>query len=69
MERIDVSGLSCPIPVVRTKKAIDAGVTEILVCGDTNVSKENIGKLAAKSGYRVQVLKDEKGAWEMELHK
>ncbi|MDO4540137.1 MAG: sulfurtransferase TusA family protein [Syntrophomonadaceae bacterium] len=69
MEKIDVSGLSCPIPVVRTKKLIDAGNAEILVTGDSSVSKENITKLAAKSGYGINVLRDEKGAWELELRK
>jgi TusA-related sulfurtransferase len=31
METVDVRGLSCPMPVIRTKQAIDKGARELLV--------------------------------------
>jgi tRNA 2-thiouridine synthesizing protein A len=55
-ERIDARGLSCPQPVVLTKKAIDRlgkGTIEILV--DTVTSKENVSRLARSAGYEVNV--------------
>ncbi|HWP95694.1 MAG TPA: sulfurtransferase TusA family protein [Syntrophomonadaceae bacterium] len=69
MEIVDVRGLSCPIPVIRTKKVLDQGVSELLVLGDSSVSKENVGKLAGSSGYTVTMKVDEINNWEMEIKK
>lgn len=69
MEKIDVSGLSCPMPVIRTKKAMDQGVHELLVVGTSQVSKENVTKLAFSQGYQVEITVDGKDTWEMKLSK
>jgi tRNA 2-thiouridine synthesizing protein A len=66
---IDVSGLSCPIPVIRTKKEIDAGEKEIIIKGNTQVSRENISRLAVNSGYGISIIKDKKDDWEMKISK
>ena len=56
MVEIDVRGLSCPIPVVRTKKAIEEYPNEVItVLTDSAVSKENVSRLAQSMGYSVQV--------------
>lgn len=58
MIEIDVRGLSCPIPVVKTKKAIDGNPRELItVLVETAVSKENVSRLAESKGYSVQVEK------------
>jgi len=58
MLEIDVRGLSCPIPVVKTKKAIDQNPNEtITVLVETAVSKENVYRLASSRNYSVQVEK------------
>lgn len=50
---VDVRGLSCPIPVVKTKKAIKNNPTEeLVVLLDSNVSKENVIRLAHSQGYQ-----------------
>jgi len=55
MIEVDVRGLSCPIPVVKTKKAIDENPDEpITVLVETSVSKENVGRLALSRGYKIQ---------------
>lgn len=69
MEKVDVRGLSCPMPVIKTKKVIDKGVTEMLVVGTSQVSKENVCKLAKSSGYEINIINDDKNAWEVELKK
>lgn len=52
---VDVRGLSCPIPVVKTKKAMEANPKEeIVVLLDSNVSKENVTRLAAGKGYKAE---------------
>lgn len=54
MVEVDVRGLSCPIPVVKTKKAIEANPNEtITVLLDTEVSKENVIRLARSRNYAV----------------
>lgn len=69
MEKVDVRGLSCPMPVIKTKKVIDQGVNQLLVVGTSQVSKENVSKLAKTNGYEVKTTVDNKDNWEMELSK
>ena len=69
MEKVDVRGLSCPMPVIKTKKLMDKGVKELLVVGTSSVSKEYVSKLARSSGYQVIMKVDAKNEWEMELKK
>lgn len=53
---VDVRGFSCPIPVVRTKKAIEENPKEELtVLVETAVSRENVSRLAESQGYSVEV--------------
>ncbi len=50
---VDVRGLSCPIPVVKTKKAMETNPKEeLVVLLDSNVSKENVTRLAISKGYQ-----------------
>ena len=69
MDKLDVRGLSCPVPVLRTKKAIDDGATELLIMGSSQVSKENVSKLAVSQGFTVNIKVDNKDLWEMEIKK
>ncbi len=55
MAEIDVRGYSCPIPVVKTKKAMDENPKDVLtVLIETVVSKENVSRLAASRRYSVK---------------
>lgn len=69
MEIVDVRGLSCPLPVIRTKKVIDKGAAEIKVLGNTAVSRENVSRLAHTCGYNIKNTVDDKNDWEMILNK
>lgn len=55
MKRIDARGLSCPQPVVLTQKAIQEGRGFLEVIIDSEVSKENILRLANRSGTTADV--------------
>ena len=58
MLEVDARGFSCPIPVVKTKKAIDqnAGTgDQITVLVNEDTSKENVTRLARGNGYSVKV--------------
>ncbi len=62
MIEVDSRGFSCPIPVVKTKKAFDENPKEpITVLVDTEVSKENVSRLAKSRGYSVEVEQTEDG--------
>ena len=55
VKEIDARGLSCPQPVFLTKKAIDAGDTEIVITVDDTVARDNVKRLAENSGYNVKI--------------
>lgn len=56
MTEVDARGLSCPIPVVKTKQAMETNPKEeIMVFVDSNVAKENVTRLAKSKEYSVDV--------------
>lgn len=59
MKEIDVRGLSCPMPLMHTKKAIEGSPTEIVVHADSGTAKANVAALLADEGYTVTI--DESG--------
>ena len=53
---IDLSGLACPLPVVRTKEALDAGETgEFIVVVDHDAARDNVSRFAQSRGCTVSV--------------
>jgi tRNA 2-thiouridine synthesizing protein A len=53
---VDARGFSCPVPVVKTKKAMDTNPgKELTVLVETAVSKENVSRLAQNKGYSINV--------------
>ncbi len=66
MIEVDVKGLSCPIPVVKTKKVMEENPkATISVLINSNVAKENVTRLAESKKYSVKV--EEAGAEEFKL--
>lgn len=62
MIEVDARGFSCPIPVVKTKKAMDQNPGEsIAVRVESEVSKENVSRLAQSQGYTVKIEKSQDG--------
>ena len=62
MIEVDVRGFSCPIPVVKTKKAFDENPNQpVTVLVETEVSKENVSRLAQSRGYSVKIVNIEDG--------
>lgn len=67
---LDARGLSCPKPVINTKKEldkIDQGV--VIVTVDNEISKENVLKLAKSMNHEANVLKSEKDSICIEIIK
>ncbi|MBP1763474.1 MAG: SirA-like protein [Firmicutes bacterium] len=50
---LDLRGLSCPIPLIQTKNALE-DATEVCVTVDEPVAKENILKFANSRHYQAE---------------
>jgi len=67
---VDARGLSCPQPVVETKKAIEkAACREIYVLVDTMTSVMNISRYAKKQGWTAQYEELAEGGFKITLRK
>jgi selenium metabolism protein YedF len=69
MKKVDCRGLSCPIPVLKTKEALEGMEEgELLVIVDNRASKENVKRFAEKAGCQVEV-KEESGEFHIYIKK
>ena len=64
MKTIDARGLSCPEPVLLTKKTLDSGERSFVVLVDSEAPKENIKRFCAKQGCDLQANLED-GVWEL----
>jgi selenium metabolism protein YedF len=55
MKDVDARGLTCPQPVLLTKKAIDGGEREIRVMVDGADSAENVQRFAQGAGFGAEI--------------
>jgi len=61
IEKLNVSGLSCPQPVFETRKKMKEmgeGVLEVRV--DSGTSLDNITRMAVNEGWKVEVKEEQK---------
>ena len=67
---VDARGLSCPMPVINTKKELDKIESGLVVTTvDNIVAKENILKLANSLNCEANVIKEEKDFISIEIKK
>ena len=66
-EIVDARGLSCPIPVMRTKKVLEVYPDEAVVLVDAYVQVENVTRLAGSRGYEVRKVNKESGAYRLSM--
>ena len=67
---IDARGLSCPMPVINTKKELDKIESGLVITTvDNIVAKENILKLANSLNCEANVIKEEKDFISIEIKK
>ncbi len=53
---IDLSGLACPLPVIRTKEALEGGEsTEFIVVVDNEAARDNVSRFAQSRDCTVSV--------------
>lgn len=58
MRKLDVRGLSCPTPVLKTKQAIKGGEKRLEIVSDSTTSMENISKYLRIEGYNFTVTEE-----------
>jgi tRNA 2-thiouridine synthesizing protein A len=65
---IDCCGLSCPEPVLKTRKALqETGADTITVKVDTVTAKDNVTRAAKSMGWQVQIKEEEDGLFILTL--
>ena len=55
MNRIDTCGMSCPQPVLMTKKALENNQDGIQVLVDNNTARNNVTRFLNSKNYKVTV--------------
>ncbi len=55
MKTVDARGLSCPEPVVMTRKALLSKEDAYQIIVDSETCKENVTRFARSQGYNVKV--------------
>lgn len=53
--QIDARGLSCPLPLMRTKQALDAAPSQLVVLVTSGTARTNVLNLLRDEGFHVQV--------------
>jgi len=61
VKTVDAQGLSCPQPVILTRKAIEEGEFPFVVLVDTVTSRENVRRIAEKQKCQVSVAEQDDG--------
>ena len=68
MTKLDARGLSCPEPVIMTRKAMMSGDDAYEIIVDNNASKENVTRYAQHQGYNVTVAESD-GEYTLSINK
>ena len=68
MTKVDARGLSCPEPVIMTRKALSSGEQSYEVLVDNPASRENVTRYAEHQGYSVSVTEQD-GEYTLSLRK
>jgi selenium metabolism protein YedF len=67
---IDVRGLSCPLPVMETKKVIEASSADVFqVLVDNETSRENVARFARNLGCDVEVNEKGENAFQIDIRR
>ena len=62
MFEVDCRGLSCPEPVINTKRALKAHPEGVVVLVDNRVPLENVTRFASAMGYNAENV-EKNGEW------
>ena len=68
MKTVDARGLSCPEPVIMTKKALASKDSRYEILVDNVTARENVTRFASHQGYQVAV-SEKDGEWTLTFTK
>ena len=68
MFEVDCRGLSCPEPVINTKRALKSNPDGVVVLVDNRVSLENVTRFAHAMGYNATSVEKD-GEWKISIKK
>ncbi len=68
MKEIDCRGLSCPEPVINTKRALKESPDGVVVLVDNRVPLENVSRFASAMGYKAASV-EKNGEWTITIRK
>ena len=68
MFEVDCRGLSCPDPVINTKRALKSNPDGVVVLVDNRVPLENVTRFAHAMGYNATSVEKD-GEWKIILKK
>ncbi len=55
MVEVDARGLSCPLPLMRAKKAVEGSPDSLVVLVDSGTARANVSNMLGDEGYDVSV--------------
>lgn len=59
MKTIDTCGMSCPQPVLMTKKSLEANPEGLNIVVDNNTAKGNVERFLKSAGYKANIIEKE----------
>ncbi len=68
MLELDLTGLSCPEPVVRTKRALKENPQGVISIVDNRAALENVSRFGCAMGYNVKAMESD-DTWRIEIKK
>ncbi len=68
MLELDLTGLSCPEPVVRTKRALKENPQGVISIVDNRAALENVFRFGRAMGYNVKAMESD-DTWRIEIKK
>ena len=67
--KVDVRGLSCPQPVVKTKEALEKAQDKpLLIMVNSDVSRDNVIRFLKNSGAQIDRIEDKSGEYHIYTH-
>ncbi|HNZ32463.1 MAG TPA: sulfurtransferase TusA family protein [Smithellaceae bacterium] len=68
MITVDVRGLGCPVPVIRTKEAMEKNPDQTInVLLDSETAKENVSRMAQSKKYAMKIEQGEDEEYKLVL--
>jgi tRNA 2-thiouridine synthesizing protein A len=58
-QRVDARGLSCPQPVVLTKKALESSDDDLEILVDNTTARDNVLRFAKNAGCKTEIKNSE----------